>query len=289
MLRNNKRDVFTTDVYKFILVGAVLMALVSLAGCGTSKKQDEDTMPDTPVEQLYNDAADALDAGKGRAAVKGFDEVERQHPYSPWATKAELMSAYASYRAQDYDVALVGLDRFIRLNPGYKDIDYAYYLKGLCYYEQVTDIKRDQQMTMSALEAFDGLVNLFPESTYARDARLKRDMLRDHLAGKEMEVGRYYLKRDMYPAAIKRFQVVIKDYQTTTHAPEALHRLVEAYLRIGLPNEALRVAAVLGYNYPGSVWYEDSYRLLRPEDQARLDADKKGKKGLWGRTVGSLF
>lgn len=267
----------------------VLTAGLGLAACGANKNKADEPLPDTAVEILYNDAADQLDAGKYKKAVQLFDEVERQHPYSPWATRAQLMSAFASYKAQDYDLALVGLDRFIRLNPGYKDADYAFYLKGLSYYEQVSDIKRDQAMSVAAKESFDSLLNLFPDSTYARDARLKRDVLQDQLAGKEMEVGRFYLKRDMNAAAIKRFQVVVRDYQTTTHAPEALYRLVEGYLRLGVADEATRVAAILGYNYPGSIWYDKAYGLLRPEDKRELDAKSKGKRGFWGKAINSMF
>ena len=231
------------------------------AGCSSSNS-DEALREEKPVEILYNQAADAMETEEYQRATRLFEEVERQHPYSQWATRAELMAAYASYKDLRYDEALLALDRFIELHPGNEDIDYALYLRALCFYEQISDVARDQAMTREALRSFDTLIRRFPESRYSRDAALKRDLTLDHLAGKEMEIGRYYLNRNEINAAINRFLTVVKDYQTTTHAPEALHRLVEAYMTLGIEGEATRVAAVLGYNYPGSRWYEDSYRLL---------------------------
>ncbi|MCB1537705.1 MAG: outer membrane protein assembly factor BamD [Rhodospirillales bacterium] len=267
----------------FLLLAFVL----TLAACGTSSKKQEDAAltADRPVEQIYNEAADAMDANSYRKAAKLFAEVERQHPYSQWATQADLMRAFALYKDAQYDEAAVTLDDFIRLHPGYKDIDYAYYLRGLCDYDQITDVKRDQETTAQALQSFDTLLRLFPESKYARDAKLKRDLTLDHLAGKEMDIGRYYLTRGYYTAAVKRFMVVVHDYQTTTHVPEALHRLVEAYLHMGLVDEATRVAAVLGYNYPGSKWYADSYRILNPQQREKLMDDRSFKD----RTIDALF
>ncbi len=215
-----------------------------------------------PVEDLYNDAVDALDGGSSASAATLFEEVERQHPYSIWATKAQLMAAYAYYQTQDYDDAILSLDRFIQLQPGNRDIAYAYYLRALSYYEQISDVGRDQKTTEQALAGLEEVVRRFPDSTYARDARLKVDLTRDHLAGKEMEIGRFYLKRGHYLAAINRFRNVIEDYQTTTHTPEALHRLTEAYTALGIAPEAREAAAVLGYNYPGTDWYGDSYQVV---------------------------
>ena len=246
---------------------------------------DEDFVAEQPVEQLYNDAADALDAKNYREAAKLFDEVERQHPYSQWATKAQLMSAYASYEAEDYIESIIALDRFIRLHPGNADVDYALYLKGLNYYEQISDVGRDQDMTRLAKENFEDLLRAYPNSKYARDAKLKLDLTLDHLAGKEMSIGRYYLVRNQHQAAIRRFMNVVKNYQTTTHTPEALHRLVEAYLSLGIRNEATRVAAVLGYNYPGNKWYEDTYKLLDDSERQRLLDDR----GFIDKTFESLF
>lgn len=265
----------------------LLLSTVSFAACGTASKKEEEAKltADRPVETIYNEAADELDAGHYKKSAQLFNEVERQHPYSQWATQAQLMAAYSLYKSSNYDEAVIALERFIRLHPGHKDIDYAYYLRGLCSYDQITDVTRDQDMTKEALEAFDTLLRLFPESKYARDAKLKRDLTLDHMAGKEMDIGRYYLTRNYDTAAIRRFMVVVKDYQTTTHVPEALHRLVEAYMHMGMLDEATRVAAVLGYNYPGSVWYEDSYKLLNPEQRQKLMDERSFKD----RTIDALL
>lgn len=234
-------------IYRFLILTISFFALSACAGNQPVEKQTEET-----VETLYNRAAQALDNEDYALATKNFEEVERQHPYSKWATQAQLMSAYSSYLNQRYDEATLALDRFIELHPGNEDVDYAYYLKALSFYEQISDVRRDQFMTEEAMRALDTLIRLYPDSEYARDASLKRDLTLDHLAGKEMEIGRYYLNRGQINAAINRFRSVVKDYQTTTHTAEALHRLVEAYLTLGLKQEATRVAAVLGYNYPGA-------------------------------------
>jgi outer membrane protein assembly factor BamD len=238
---------------------ALVAAAAILGGCSGD---GEDEYVERPVEELYNEAQDLLENGSPRQAGQAFEEVERQHPYSLWATRAQLMSAYAFYEANSYDEAIAAAERFIELHPGHQDVPYAYYLIGISYYEQISDVGRDQKMTEEALQAFDELTRRFPDSEYARDARLKGDLARDHLAGKEMEIGRYYLRRGQYVAAINRFRNVVDRYQTTTHVPEALHRLTEAYLSLGLEQEAQKNAAVLGYNFPSSEWYEDSYALL---------------------------
>lgn len=234
-------------------------------------EEEEPQYVERPVEDLYNTAMDSLLVGNYFDAARLFDEVERQHPYSTWAAKAQLMSAFAYYQSNRYDEAINALDRFIQLHPGNKDIAYAYYLRAISYYEQISDVGRDQKMTRLALEALEEVARRFPESRYSRDVRLKIDLARDHLAGKHMEIGRFYLKQGEHLAAINRFRLVIRDYQTTTHVPEALHRLVEAYLVLGVTDEAQATAAVLGHNYPGSPWYADSYVLLtgidlRPEE-----------------------
>ena len=262
------------------LVLGILFLLSACSGDG-----DKELQEDRPVESLYNEAAASMDAEEYTKAATLFEEVERQHPYSEWATQAELMAAFAYYKDLKYDEAILALDRFVELHPGNKDIDYALYLRALCFYEQISDVARDQAMTREALDAFDTLVRRFPDSRYGRDAILKRDLTLDHLAGKEMEIGRYYLNRGQTNAAINRFLKVVKDYQTTTHIPEALHRLVESYMILGLPGEALHVAAVLGYNYPGSPWYEDSYKLLDPAQRQQLSE----QRDFWDRTVDSLF
>jgi outer membrane protein assembly factor BamD len=247
---------------------SVALALI-LAACSSD---DADEYVERPVEDLYNDAMDALQGEKYSAAADLFDEVERQHPYSNWATKSQLMAAYAHYQRIQYDDAIVALDRFIQLHPSNRDTPYAYYLKGLCYYEQISDVKRDQKMTQLALKSFEELLARFPGNTYSRDAKVKLDLTYDHLAGKTMEIGRYYLRQNHYLAAINRFQEVIDNYQKTTHVPEALHRLTEAYLALGLTEDARRSAAVLGHNFPGSEWYIDSFEIveqtqIRPRDE----------------------
>jgi outer membrane protein assembly factor BamD len=239
----------------------VLAMAVTLGACASKKPE----YVERPVEELYNEAMDAMEEKDFARATAKFDEVERQHPYSLWANKAQLMAAYSYYLNNRYDDAIVALDRFIQLHPTSPDIAYAYYLKGLSFYEQISDVARDQLMTELAMKTLTELVKRFPQSKYARDAKLKLDLTRDHLAGKEMEIGRYYLNKGEYLAAINRFRVVIDKYQTTTHVPEALHRLTEAYLAFGLNTEAQKTASVLGYNFPGSEWYMDSYKLMGNE------------------------
>lgn len=260
----------------------ILPCLILLSACGTTK---EDVQAEEQVDVLYSRATQALADGNYVEATRFFEEVERQHPYSEWATRAQLMAAYSSYEGQSYDEAIVALDRFIELHPGHKDVDYAHYLKALSYYEQISDVRRDQDITMQSLQALDALVKKFPDSKYARDAVLKIDLAQDHLAGKEMEVGRYYLTRGHVNAAINRFRVVVQQFQTTTHVPEALHRLVEAYLTLGLKQEASRIASVLGYNYPGSAWYEQTYALLDDEQRQQIIEER----GLIDRTIDSIF
>ena len=237
------------------------------------------------VNALYNRAIDALEANKHLEAANSFEEVERQHPYSVWATKAQLMAAYANYEANKYDLAIIGLDRFIQLHPGNPDTPYAHYLKALSYYEQITDISRDQQVTKKALRALRNVTRRYPQTKYARSARLKIDLTLDHLAGKEMSIGRFYLKKKKYTAAINRFNRVITQYQTTTHVPEALHRVVEAYTALGLPEEAKKAASVLGHNYPGNAWYTDSYALMTGKTVSK----QKKKKGFLNRIWNSVF
>jgi outer membrane protein assembly factor BamD len=220
-----------------------------------------DLSAQTP-EALYAAGMDSLKQERYADAQGLFDAVEREHPYSTWATGATLMSAYSDYQRNRYTEAIGGLNRFIQLHPGHRDIAYAYYLRALCYYEQIVDSQRDQKGTETALAQLQEVVNRFPDSSYARDAALKIDLARDHLAGREMEIGRFYQSRNLPQAAIGRFRRVIEQYQTTNHVPEALHRLTEIYLSLGLVDEARKTASVLGHNYPGSPWYQDSYALL---------------------------
>ena len=240
----------------------VFLTALSLVGCASD---DELAYVERPPEQIYREAQNAVSDDNYALAAELFDEVERQHPYSQWATRAQLMAAYAYYQDLEYDEAVIALDRFISLHPGNEDIAYAYYLKALCYYERISDVERDQRMTLLAREALQEVVQRFPDTDYARDARLKLDLTSDQLAGKEMDIGRWYLRQGYYNAAINRFRVVVEYYEQTSHVPEALHRLTEAYLALGLTGEAEANAAVLGYNYPGSVWYLDSYALLVDE------------------------
>ena len=256
---------------------AVFAAMAALAGCAG----DESQYVERPVEEIYNDAVDALAEGDLAEAVLQFDEVERQHPYSVWATKAQLMAAYAQYERGKYDDAIIALERFIDLHPGNRDVAYAYYLKALSYYEQISDVSRDQKITRDANEALEEVIRRFPDSKYARDSVLKLDLTRDHLAGKEMEVGRFYLRRGHYLAAINRFSTVVENYQTTSHVAEALHRLAEAYTALGVSPEARQNAAVLGHNFPGSEWYIDSYQIV--EGVTVREADKDTGFGWLGR------
>ncbi|MEN6542279.1 outer membrane protein assembly factor BamD [Parvibaculum sp.] len=260
--RINRADALGAWMGGLRLAVAGVFVVVSMALLGGCSGDAELPYEERPVEQIYNKAMDYMADEDYAKAANEFEEVERQHPYSTWARRATLMAAYADYKYNNYDASILTAQRYISLHPGSKDVAYAYYLIALCYYEQISDVGRDQQMTENALAALTVLSVRFPQSEYARDARLKLDLTRDHLAGKEMEIGRYYLKRREYIAAINRFRVVIEKYQTTTHVPEALHRLVEAYLSLGIKTEAQTAAAILGYNYPGSDWYQDSYALL---------------------------
>jgi outer membrane protein assembly factor BamD len=249
-----------------LIAGLLGASVLSLAGCAghRSDRDDEDNANyvERPVEQIYDDAFQKLQMKRYTEAAKGFELVEQQHPYSIWARRAELMAAFSYYEANKYDDADDALDRFISLHPGSEEAPYAYYLKAICYYEQISDVGRDQETTLQALDALQEVVRRFPDTEYARDAQLKVDLTRDHLAGKEMYVGRYYLDHGQYVAAIGRFKNVIETYQTTSHVPEALERLTEAYYALGLDDEAQASAAVLGYNFPDSPWYKDAYALL---------------------------
>lgn len=267
---------------KYHIVMVMFVSLL-LAACGSSDKKVE--LEKQTAEYLYNRAQNALNEELYIEATRFFEEVERQHPYSQLATKAQLMGAYSSYLDARYDDAIMALDRFIELHPGNDRIDYAYYLRALCYYDQISDVRRDQDITISALDALETLITRFPKSEYRRDAELKKDLTLDHLAGKEMEIGRYYLNRGHVNAAINRFKAVIEDYQTTTHVAEALHRLVESYMTLGIRSEARRVALVLGYNYPGSRWYKRSYELLDDESLRRIIDERS----FVDRTVDSIF
>ena len=244
---------------------ALAVAAVGVTGCA---KTSEATKADQSyvardVETLYNFGKETLDQKRYKASALIFDEVERQHPYSVWARRAQLMSAFSYYMARDYQEAILAAQRFLSLHPGNKDAPYAYYLVAMSYYEQIIGVERDQKVTQQALDALNELVRRYPNTDYAADARLKIDLARDHLAGKEMDTGRWYQSQGQYLAAVLRFRNVVEKYDTTTHVPEALERLVETYLALGIPEEAKKAAAVLGYNYPGSKWYQRAHQLVQ--------------------------
>jgi outer membrane protein assembly factor BamD len=237
--------------------------LLPVAGCARNKVKGDTAYVARDVNTLYSLAKAKLDNGEYEAAAKLFVEVERQHPYSVWARRAQLMSSFSYYMAQKYPDAVSSAQRFLTIHPGNKDAPYAEYLVAMSYYQQIEDVTRDQKITQQASDSFNELIRRYPQSRYASDARLKLDLINDHLAGKEMEIGRFYERSGNWLAATIRFRTVVDKYQTTTHTPEALERLVETYLNLGLPDEARKSAAVLGANYPGSEWYKRSYELIQ--------------------------
>lgn len=260
---------------KGVFAATVLVA--GLSACGG----DKINYFEADVGTLYNKAHEFADAGQYRFAAVMFDEVERQHPYSVWARRATLMSAYNHYLSNDYDAAILASQRFLALHPGNRNAAYAYYLIAISYYEQISDVGRDQKATEQALSALNEVIRRFPGTDYAEDAQLKIELARDHLAGKEMTVGRFYMRNKEYIAALNRFQTVIENYETTSHAPEALHRMVESYMALGLVTEARKSAAVLGYNFPGTRWYEDSFALVDgvyPQGEERTFAEGSGSR-----------
>ena len=278
------------------------IALLLLAGCASissilpwngdtaALKKKPDLAAKTP-EDLYSHGVDALNARRYATAVTQFDAIEQNFPYSSWAAKAQLMHGYAEYLQNHYTEAIGSLDRYVQLHPASADTAYAYYLRSLCYYEQIEDVQRDQKGTEQAMAALQDVVNRFPDTPYARDDRLKIDLCRDHLAGKEMVIGRWYEGQRLYGAAINRYQRVIQLYQTTNHTPEAMQRMVEVYLKLGMVGQAKNTAAVLGYNYPGSRWYQDAYAELA--ESGAVPPTRNGRApeepGLLSRAFSSLF
>jgi len=254
----------TRSPLKLAVLATATAAIMLTAGCGGRGGKNKDTAyVARDVDTLYAAAKDRLDRGQTRQAAALFDEVERQHPYSPWARRAQLMSAFSYYVARDYTKATQSAQRFLSIHPGNRDAPYAYYLIALCYYEQISDVTRDQKITQQAQTALNDVARRYPDTRYAADARLKLDLVKDHLAGKEMTVGRLYERSGKWLAASLRFRNVTENYQQTSHAPEALYRLVESYLVLGIPEEAQKAAAVLGANYPGSEWYQKAYELMQ--------------------------
>jgi outer membrane protein assembly factor BamD len=248
---------------RLLVLAVASAALLTTAGCAGNRTRADTAYVARDVNTLYSLAKSRLDRGDYQQAARLFDEVERQHPYSAWARRAQLMSAFSYYMAQTYPDAISSAQRFLTIHPGNKDAPYANYLIAMSYYNQIADVTRDQKITGQSRDSFQELIRRYPESRYAADARLKLDLINDQLAGKEMEVGRYYQRSGNWLASVTRFRTVVDRYQTTTHAPEALMRLTESYLALGIPEEAVKSAAVLGRNYPGSVWYERAFSLVR--------------------------
>jgi outer membrane protein assembly factor BamD len=248
----------------WIVLAVISLGPVVLSACQSSIVGTKAAYADEePAGTLYNRGLAQVNSGKYSDAIKSFDEVDRQHPYSEWARKALVMSAFASYRKGDYTTAINSAKRYLTLYPGSPDAAYAEYIIGQSNYAKIPDVTRDQKTTKEAMVSMEEIVTRFPDSEYADDARQKIIMTRDQLAGKEMQVGRYYLERREYVAAVNRFKMVVTEYQDTRHVEEALERLVEANLALGLVNEAQTAAAVLGHNFPESRWYKDAYNLLK--------------------------
>ena len=286
------RNIATVKPARAIALALVAALALPVAGCASSKTKGDLPYVARDVGTLYSAAKTRLDQGRYKEAAQLFDEVERQHPYSIWARRAQMMSAFSYYLGRDYTESIQSAQRFLSIHPGNRDAPYAYYLIALSYYEQIKDVTRDQKITRQAVDSLGELVRRYPNTRYASDARLKIDLVNDHLAGKEMEVGRFYERRGQWLAASLRFRHVIDDYQTTTHAPEALMRLTETYLELGLPMEAQKSTAVLGANYPGTDWYGQAYKLMERHPAQALPVVPAGTMpiplGTPGATPGSL-
>ena len=254
---------------QLLLAGGLMVLAYPLSGCGadstlTNMFSKDETIPDVPADKLYNEGLFLMNDKKDpKAASKKFEEVDRQHPYSDWARKSLLMSAYAFYNAGDYDSCIGAATRYVTLHPGSPDAAYAQYLIAASHYDQIPDISREQSRTEKAIGALEDVVRKYPTSEYAVSAKAKLEAARDQLAGKEMDIGRYNLQKRNYIGAINRFKIVVTQYQTTRHVEEALERLTEAYMAIGIVGEAQTAAAVLGHNFPDSRWYKDAYNLVR--------------------------
>jgi outer membrane protein assembly factor BamD len=251
------------------LAGALILLAIPLSGCGTGALWDkfmakDDTFVDEPADKLYNEGLYLMNEKKDpKAASKKFEEVDREHPYSDWARKSLLMSAYSYYQAGDYDSCIGSATRYVTLHPGSADAAYAQYLIAASHYDQIPDISRDQSRTEKAIAALEEVVRKYPTSEYSVTAKAKLQAARDQLAGKEMDIGREYLQKRDYAGAINRFKSVVTQYQTTREVEEALYRLTEAYMAIGIVGEAQTAAAVLGHNFPDSRWYQDAYDLVK--------------------------
>ena len=254
-----------------LFVGLVAAGLVS--GCAFLTTNTEPKMEDFTAEQIFERGEFELASQNNDEAAEFFGEVERLYPYSELAKRALIMQAFAFHKDRDYENSRASAQRYIDFYPADEDAAYASFLLALSYYDQIDEVGRDQGLTFQALQALRTVIERYPDTEYARSAILKFDLAFDHLAAKEMEIGRYYLRRDHFPAAINRFRVVVEEFQTTAHTAEALHRLVEAYLSLGLADEAQTAGAILAYNFQSSEWYEDSYKLLV---ERGLDAEARG-------------
>ena len=243
------------------LVGSLTL-VIALAGCAARDAEDV-ALEDMDAEQIYKlGEASLANSKRPDNAIGYFSEVERLYPYSEWAKRALIMEAYGYHKARKYEDSRATAQRYLDTYPGSEDAAYASYLLALSYYDQIDDVGRDQGLTFQALQALRAVIEQYPDSEYAKSAILKFDLAFDHLAGKEMEIGRYYLKQGFYSAAINRFRVVVEQYQTTSQTPEALYRLIECYLSLGLTDEAQTAGAILGHNFQSTTWYEDAYKLL---------------------------
>lgn len=269
-----------------LILAVTATAALTVSACAGKSERPRLAYEERPVEALYNTGYNRLERKRWRDAVDYFQEVERQHPYSEWARRAILMQIYAYYQNGSYADAIAAADRFIQLFPGNPSAPYAFYMKAVCNFEQIVDVGRDQGYAQAALGGLRDVVRRYPGTPFATDARVKIDMVNDQLAGKEMNVGRYYQRAHQPLAAINRYKAVIdnEDFQRTSHTPEALYRLVEVYVSLGLKEEATRNAAVLGHNYPGSAWYAEAYALLS-ENGAQPGVAPEGKRESWLRRI----
>ena len=248
------------------LIGFILVILGPLVGCSNTAEVGSDEIENYSAKQIFDRAEFEMARSRPMDAIAFFSDVERLYPYSEWAKRSVIMQAFANHKAKQYEEARDAAERYIEYYPSDEDSAYAQYIIALSYYDQIEDVGRDQKVTAKALEAFKTLIVNYPNSEYVKAAELKFDLAFDHLAGKEMEVGRYYLKRQQFPGAINRFRIVVEEYQTSSYTAEALHRLVEAYLSMGLVEVAQSAGAILGYNYQATAWYQRTYSLLKNEN-----------------------
>ncbi len=263
---------------------ALSAAVFALAACG-DKQVTRNELELLSPEQIFRIGEDELEQGKATQAAGTFSEIERLYPYSQWSKRATMMAAFAYHNAGDYMESRSSAQRYLDFYPADEDAAYAQFLVSLSYYDQIVDVGRDQGNTFEALQALRATIERYPDSEYAQSARLKFDLTLDHLAGQEMEIGRYYLKRGHYVAGINRFRAVVEDYQTTSHTPEALHRLVESYLSLGLTDEAQTAGAILGHNFKGSQWYSDSFALLTGKGLAATEAGDNWLSSIYRQIV----